>query len=335
MQSLRKDLGTKHADRLLSQDELLALLENPKLINKNKKTETRRSLAFSLLKWIIDYKSELNGEYFPFSRPGYELLVRCKKVFEILERLFKEKMKGGKKYKCKTLSTMYEKLKLFFDDNKVEECIEQVKRQTTVFSDVRKYLRMEAEKGKPLVRQKADSPETSDRTVAYEIFIAEIRERYKNDPKYCKVINTVEKYFNGYKNYLSGHCILNKNNEHININRTNNVMEHFFGDFKHDLRKRIGNANLKRQIHLMHPEAQLAQNLLNEEYLNIIGGCDLETMCKMFAATEKDAKNRAGSRKEFNNRPSHIPLKILRGDAFLKNIRRTLSYAFDILFQAS
>ena len=85
----------------------------------------------------------------------------------------------------------------------------------------------------------------------------------------------------------------------------------------------------------MHPEAQLAQNLLNEEYLNIIGGYDLETMCKMFATTEKDAKNRAGSRKEFNNRPSHIPLKILRGDAFLKNIKRTLSYAFDILFQAS
>ena len=71
-------------------------------------------------------------------------------------------------------------------------------------------------------------------------------------------------------------------------------MEHFFGDFKHNLRKRIGNATLKRYIHFAHPEVQLAQNLLNEEYLSIIGGCDLETICKMFAATEKDAKNRTG-----------------------------------------
>jgi hypothetical protein len=333
MQSLRKDLGTKHADRLLSQDEFVALLENPKLINKNKKTETRRSLAFSLLKWIIDYKSGLNGEYFPFSRPGYELVVRCKKVFEILERLFKEKKKKGKKYNCRTLNTIYEKLKLFFDNNKVEECIEQIKRQTAVFNDVREYLRMEAEKGKPLIRQKTDSAETSYRSVSYEIFIAEIREKYKHDLKYCKIINTVEKYFNEYKNYLSGHSILNKNNEYININRTNNVMEHFFGDFKHNLRKRVGNAGLKRYIHFMHPEAQLAQNLLNEEYLSIIGGCDLGTICKMFAASEEDAKKRAGNRREFSNRPSHIPFKILRSGAFLNNVRHTLSYVFGILFQ--
>ena len=334
MQSLRKDLGTKHADRLLNQDEFIALLKNPGLIDKNKKTKTRRSLAFSLLKWIIDYKSELNGEYFPFSRPGYELLVRCRKVLKMLERIFEEKKKKGRKYNCKTLHTIYEKLKLFFDNNKVEECIQQINRQTTVFNDVRKYLKMEAEKGVPLVRQKADSVAMPDKTVSYELFIAEIRGKHKHDPKYCKIINTVEKYFNEYKNYLSGHCILNKNNEYININRTNNVMEHFFGDFKHNLRKRIGNAGLKRYIHLLHPEAQLAQNLLNEEYLNIIGDCDLETICKMFAAAEKDAKNRAGSRKEFNNRPSHIPLKILRSNTFLDNIKYTLSYVFDILFQA-
>ena len=333
LQSLRRDLGTKHDDKLLSQEELIALLENPGLIEEKKKTKSRRSLALTILRWIIDYKSELNGEYFPFSRPEYELQLRCKKVFEMLEQIFKRKMKAGSTYNCRTLHTVYEKLKLFFADDKINECAEQIKRQTTVFNDVREYLRMRTERGKPLLRQKADSTETSDEIVSYEIFIADIRERYKLDPEYGKIINIVEKYFNKYENDLSGHCILNKNNEYINISRTNNVMEHFFGNFKHDLRKRIGNANLKRQIHLMHPEAQLAQNLLNDEYKRIVGGCDLETMCEMFAASEEDAKKRAGNRKEFSKRPSHIPFKILRSDNFLNNIEYTLSFVFDVLFK--
>ena len=110
-------------------------------------------------------------------------------------------------------------------------------------------------------------------------------------------------------------------------------MEHFFGNFKHDLRKRIGNANLKRQIHLMHPDALLAQNILNENYLNIIGGCDVETICKMFSISDEDAKNRRGNRKEYSNRPSHIPFKILRSDDLLNNIESTLRDTFDILFK--
>ena len=46
--------------------------------------------------------------------------------------------------------------------------------------------------------------ETSDKAVAYEIFIAEVRGKYKHDLKYCKIINTVEKYLVNIKTIYSG-----------------------------------------------------------------------------------------------------------------------------------
>jgi len=327
MQSLRRDLASKHSKKLLTNDELISLMEDPCLIGKYGKTETARSLALVILRWIIDYKHELNGEYFPFSRPEYEFLVRCKSVFEILKRLFE---KGGVKKKHDgTMHTIYEKLKLFFSDIKLQECMEQIERQTAVFNDVRTYLRMQHLQGTPLVRQKADVSGYLGKSVSPEMFIAEIRDKYKTDAHYEKIIDVAEKYFRNYRNQLLGHHIKNKNDEYIDVSRTNNTMEFFHGEFKHGLRKRIGNANLKRLIHYMHPGAIIAQNLLNEEYKTIVGCCDREAICKMFYASEKNSQKGHIARETHTSHTSFVSCKTLRQEKFLVIFEATLKRTID------
>ena len=337
--SLRRDLGTKHDDKLLSSESLVRLFENPeRTIVRTETTKTRRSLAYLLIRWIMDYKVELNGEYFPFSLPDYEFAVRCEKVFRILHNIISSNKQNGKKYNCRTLRTIYEKLKTFFDQKEVGESMEQLRKGRMVFNDVREYLRMQSERGTPLRRQKSEAGNTSSHgknEISIDDFIENLKNKYEDGPDVGKYINIVQNYFEKYKKRLCGHCILNNNKQYINVNRTNNVMECFFGKFKRALRMRAGSGNLKRQINLMHQDAMLVMNLLNEEYLKIIGCDNLRDLARVFAKCDVEAKIIKNNRKKINTTLTHIPFKILRNQNLMSDFEGFLNKRFDDLFKSA
>ena len=337
LRSLRKDLGLRNGDRLLQQKDLLSLLEDTKsAVDSENITQTRRSLAYTILKWILDYKVELNGEYFPFSRPDYELIKRCHKVFKSLEEILLSKKKKKSQYNFRTIQTIYEKLKTFFENEEVIECLKQLENGIIIFNEVRDYLKMQSNQGKPVCRQnykiENELNEARD-AVSIDDFIKNISRNYKDKPEFKVFIKVVQTYFEKYKDSLSGHRILNNNNEYVDVYRTNNVLEHFFGTFKRRLRKRVGNWNLKRQIALMHPDAMLVTNLQNEEYLKIIECEKLRDISKIFAECDYEAKEIENKRKEKNSASTHIPLKIIRNEYFIENITNILDKNSGILFK--
>ncbi len=64
----------------------------------------------------------------------------------------------------------------------------------------------------------------------------------------------------------------------IQPQRTNNILERFFRDFKRGYRKRSGNRSLCKTIKAMIADTPLVKNLENPDYMKIIlnGKCTLE-----------------------------------------------------------
>ena len=72
------------------------------------------------------------------------------------------------------------------------------------------------------------------------------------------------------------------------VERTNNVPEHFFGQQKQKLRRRLGRAHLARDLEDQPAQAALVANLNHPDYVRVLCG-SLENLAASFAALEDSA----------------------------------------------
>jgi hypothetical protein len=82
------------------------------------------------------------------------------------------------------------------------------------------------------------------------------------------------KYLDRYGERLFGHPTMRDRDGSILaiVERTNNVLEHFFGDEKQRLRRRLGRANLGRDLEDQPAQAALAANLRHPDYVRVLCG---------------------------------------------------------------
>ncbi len=341
---LLQTLAVKNTDKLLEQDELVSILENPNtILKKGMPDSIIRSLTFTLLKWCLDYKTELNGEYYPFAKSEFELIKRYRKVYDLLKNII-EKEKSKKKenkeenvlFKLSSLNTLFEKLDTFFKKEAVNECMKNLKNSDIIFTKVRAFFKMQSEAGAPMTRMKInldiDTPQKQETNTE---FLENLIEEYKEQKEFTTAINGVKFYFEKYTKELSGHNILNKNEEYINVFRTNNLLEHFFGKFKRNLRKRVGNWNLKRQITHLHPQAMLVVNLLNKKYLEIIECDNIRDISLSFVNLKNEANTFQDKRKEKSKSKKNIPMKTLRKPNFIGNFEIIFDFSNKFLFKSN
>jgi hypothetical protein len=82
------------------------------------------------------------------------------------------------------------------------------------------------------------------------------------------------KYLKRYRDHLFGHPARydDKGNVIAVVERTNNVAEHFFSADKQRLRRRLGRANLGRDLEDQPAQAALTANLRHPEYVRVVCG---------------------------------------------------------------
>jgi hypothetical protein len=100
----------------------------------------------------------------------------------------------------------------------------------------------------------------------------------------------IAKYLDRYAQRLFGHPIRCDQHGRIVaiVERTNNVPEHFFGHEKQHLRRRLGRANLGRDLEDQPAQAALAANLRHPEYVRVLCGT-LEQLPIAFAELDEQA----------------------------------------------
>ncbi len=93
------------------------------------------------------------------------------------------------------------------------------------------------------------------------------------------------KYLEKYEGHLFGHPTLRNEDGRIVavVERTNNVPEHFFGEEKRKLRRRVGRAHLSRDLEDQPAQAALAANLQSAEYVRVVCG-SLGNLDRAFAS---------------------------------------------------
>lgn len=97
------------------------------------------------------------------------------------------------------------------------------------------------------------------------------------------------KYLDRYKGHLFGHPVIRSEDGQILgvVDRTNNKAEHFFGDDKQKIRRRVGRANLGRDLEDQPAQATLVSNLNHADYVKIVCG-SLEQLSDAFATLDRD-----------------------------------------------
>lgn len=130
-----------------------------------------------------------------------------------------------------------------------------------------------------------------EKTIAYH---EEIRQRVacaqtesqKTSEKSAEAI--ILKYLDRYSSHLFGHPLLIEDGNILAVvERTNNVAEHFFGADKQNLRRRLGRANLDRDLENQPAQAVLVSNLKHPDYVKITCG-SLENLPEAFAKLGKE-----------------------------------------------
>ena len=106
--------------------------------------------------------------------------------------------------------------------------------------------------------------------------------------------DVILKYFKDYGKYLFGHPTRRDVDGSILavVERTNNVPEHFFGQEKHKLRRRLGRAHLARDLEDQPAQAALAANLQYPDYVRLLCG-SLENLPTAFAELDEQALKKA------------------------------------------
>ncbi|MEA3278791.1 MAG: hypothetical protein U9Q81_26535 [Pseudomonadota bacterium] len=127
----------------------------------------------------------------------------------------------------------------------------------------------------------------------------------------------VVKYLDRYGKRLFGHPTRRDEKGTIVaiVERTNNVLEHFFGNEKQHLRRRLGRANLGRDLEDQPAQAALAANLRDPDYVRALCG-SLDQLPVAFAELDEQALARATplSRSNRDSKLQHRIRELLRGE---------------------
>jgi hypothetical protein len=125
-----------------------------------------------------------------------------------------------------------------------------------------------------------------------EIYLSELREIVGNESikKPSTPHGIILKYFTKYRNQLFGHPVIVDDNGTVIavVQRTNNVDEHFFGNEKQLLRRRVGRVHLGRDLEDQPAQVALVVNLRHPDYVRILCG-SLEHLHNAFANLDEHA----------------------------------------------
>lgn len=184
-------------------------------------------------------------------------------------------------------------------DERFTPVTEQLEQCWFAFCELRDVLRLT---GAELLRGKTPLPQSAAPEVELEQLkaIEAAAEPYKqrlrnrvsdhNENKQTTPETVILRYLDRYANNLFGHPVLRDDQGAVVavVERTNNVLEHFFALGKENLRRRLGKAHLGRDLEDQPAQAALVTNLRHDDYVRVLCG-SLDNLDNTFADLDQIA----------------------------------------------
>jgi len=223
-------------------------------------------MAYTLISWLLDYKSELNGYGFPFDREYLVFYQRLETAKDVIKTLPASKRKDG------SISQLDNILSPISNDRNLKEIVDGMQKKVNMFDQLREAMKIALPEGKKGLNDDgvdADMKTIKEKVTAFRNS-KEVKKAASEDVIYKKMVNQIDKYWD--KLFADPITVITSDGEKIIIypQRTNNILERFFRNIKRMYRKRNGGKSLNRTLKAMLSDTPLVKNLQNPEYIKIL-----------------------------------------------------------------
>lgn len=260
--------------------------------------------VFALIHWAFDTSAELNGYGFPFDRPHLLFYHRLSSIYEAIASIRKTPLRYEPGYR--PMNRLFRVLKPVIEDVALKKTLRQLERKVKVFEDLRQALRIALPEGKNGLNDHGD--DTDMGTIRSRV--TDFRNKVLSDGNYSSDYEKMIRQLDTYWEKLFADPIAVNTPQGIVFvqpQRTNNILERFFRDFKRRNRKRSGSVSLSKTLKAILSDTPLVKNLENKEYLDIIlNGAN--TLEERFA--QIDANIVTNQLKKANKESRKIPIKL-------------------------
>jgi hypothetical protein len=258
--------------------------------------------TYSLIQWALEGKNQGQGYGFPFDQPQLVFAQRLHFLYVTIAPLMNES-------RCTNpLLKLLGDLEAVVKDTTLLRALTEIESKIKVFDKLRDAMRIAPKSGcQGLNCDGLDAQiQTIEKRVKKFYDWLSNRDKFSKDQNYQKMIVQLDKYW---EKLFADPIIINTASGTIKIQpqRTNNILERFFRDFKRANRRKTGNNSMNRTLRAMLAETPLVKNLENRQYLDILldGKSTLE---EVFANI--DSRSVREELQTANNPLDQVPAKI-------------------------
>jgi len=283
-----------------------------------------REELLALVLWMLEGDGTKDLLY-PFALVHLELVQRCRQALQRAQCWVPGSRTLPERRAIDHLATL---VRRFDQDRRFTTAVTRLEDGWLAFCELRDVLQLsngELPRADVRAHQKELAPLEAHRLREIETALREYRteldQRIESSPC-ASLLSTspsvvIVKYLDRYREHLFGHPTRRDEEGKIVaiVERTNNVAEHFFGHEKQHLRRRLGRANLGRDLEDQPAQAALAANLRHPDYVHVLCG-SLDRLPTAFAELDERALERATplSRSHRDSKLQHRVRVLLKGE---------------------
>ncbi len=238
-----------------------------------------RGDLIALVHWLIEGQGK-KDPCFPFALPHLELVLRCLSATDVANSWVPRPWSVRERRAMRTLDSLLRKL---HKDRRLAQTIAELQDSWRVFCELRAVLRLDdsalpgGQRARQLPIAAAELLRLHDIRTAVRQYEHDLRQRAGDEAKKkrpSKPEAIVLKYLEYHRDHLFGHPVIRDGDGQVIVvvDRTNNPPEHFFGRSKQQLRRRLGRANLSRDLQQQPAQAALVANLRRPDYVQVLCG---------------------------------------------------------------
>jgi len=248
-----------------------------------------RQDMLALVHWVIEGEGKKDAMY-PFSLPHLKFFQRCQAAMQRADIWVPTPRSQAERRALRHLEGLMRRLD---KDKRFQDAVGRLEKGWQAFTRARNSLRLtdsELPRGDSRYQQ-IDLPALQAKRLKeiekhVELYLKDLRKIVGNEDLTRPTTShgIIFKYFTKYRDQIFGHPVILDDDGTVIavVQRTNNVNEHFFGNAKQQLRRRVGRAHLGRDLEDQPAQAALAANLRHPDYVRILCG-SLENLHNAYA----------------------------------------------------
>jgi len=273
--------------------------------------------CYGLIQWAL--RDVHNGYGFPFDCPHLNFAERLFTVWEEITNI-------SDHHSDAIFLKLKKELQPIIDDINLKSAMAAMKTKLDVFSQLRQAMRIAPENS----NQGLNCDGTDDDIGDIETRVRQFREKITSDhkfsknPDYVKLIAQIDRYWQ--KLFCDPIKVYTPDGGTVMLQpqRTNNILERFFRDFKRGHRKKTGNNSMGKMLQTILADTPLVKNLQNPSYMEVLLN-GKQTIEEVFAQIDDlEVRSFMTNMNQSNERLPKPIQKMISQPAFPMNLRNIL-----------